>query len=345
MDSLEQRKASVLRAVVGDYIRSGEPVGSGRIARRYRLGVSSATIRNEMAALEEMGFLAQPHTSAGRIPTDRGYRFYVDHLPRHTVLGTTTRREIRSFFGTGGAHGLEEVVHGTASLLSKLTGYAAIALPPGPSGSRVLRAELVAVGTAVMLLVVGDTGRVDKRMLDLGVEPDEAIVRRASELLYGRLAGLTYEEAAERAAGLAREIAREERRLMIEVAEEIRRLPDAEDEPVFVGGVANIAGEGTFERRDALRRLVEALEERATVLDLLAAASEAMGEVVVQIGHENPVRALSEASVVVAWYGTEDRPAGAVAVVGPTRMEYARTMSAAEAVAGRLSDLVTALAG
>jgi heat-inducible transcriptional repressor len=344
MVSIDERKATVLQAVVTDYIRTAEPVGSGRIARRYRLGVSPATIRHEMSLLEEMGFLSQPHTSAGRVPTDQGYRFYVDHLPRRGVLETTARQEIRSFFG-GGAHDPDELLHGTASLLSKLTGYAAIALPPGPEGSRVLRAELVPVGSGVMLLVVGDTGRVDKRVLDLGTEPTERIVRRASELLSGRLAGLTYREAADRVAGLAREIAREERRLVAEVAEEIRRLPDSDAHHVHIGGMANIADEGSFERRETLRELVEALEERATVLELLDAASDAMGEVIVRIGHENPLRALNEASVVVAWYGADERPAGAVAVVGPTRMEYARAMSTAGAVAGRLSALLAGLAG
>lgn len=344
MSPIDDRQASVLRAVVTDHIRTAEPVGSGRIARRYRLGVSSATIRHEMALLEEMGYLSQPHTSAGRIPTDHGYRFYVDHLPRRGALGTVARKEILSFFGAGG-HDVDELLHGTASLLSKLTGYAAITLPPSAEASRVVRAELVPMGTAVMLLVVGDTGRVDKRVLDVGEDPEERIVRRASELLSGRLAGLSYEEAGDRAAALAREIAREERRLVAEVAEEIRRLPQADADHVHIGGMANIADEGSFERRETLARLVEALEERATVLDLLAAASEAMGEVIVRIGHENTLRALTEASVVVARFGAGERPAGAVAVVGPTRMEYARAMSTAGAVAGRLSDVLTALAG
>lgn len=344
MDAIDERKAAILQAVVTDHIATAEPVGSGRIARRYRLGVSPATIRHEMAALEEMGYVSQPHTSAGRIPTDKGYRFYVDHLPRRGGLEMATSRAIGSFFGAG-PHDVDELLHGTAGLLSKLTGYAAITLPPGPDSGRVLRAELVPVGSGVMLLVVGDTGRVDKRVLDLGMEPDERVVRRASDLLAGRLAGLTYEEAGERAAGLAREIAREERRLMSEVAQEIRRLPDAEASHVHIGGMANIADEASFERRETLARLVEALEERATVQDVLAAASDAMGEVIVRIGHENTLRALNEASLVVAWYGAGRRPVGAVAVVGPTRMEYARAMSTAGAVAGRLSDLLAGLAG
>jgi heat-inducible transcriptional repressor len=297
-----------------------------------------------MAALEEMGYLAQPHTSAGRIPTDLGYRHYVDNLPRRVTLPQALAREIEGYFGDRRVD-LDELLHGTAALLSKLTGYAAVALTPRTSGGLVLRAELVPVGSGLMLLVVSDAGRVDKRMLELDTEPDAKIVERASRMLSERLAGLDYDEAAERAAGLAREIADEERRLVRDVADAIRDLRATDAEHVFVGGVANIADEHAFERRETLRELVETLEERAAVLEIVAAVSGAMEDVTVRIGHENPLRALAEASVVVGWYGPDEEPAGAIAVVGPTRMEYPRAISAAQAVAGRLSDLMSGLVG
>lgn len=344
MTVLEDRKSSVLRAVVQHYIRTAEPVGSGTIAREYRLGVSPATIRSELAALEEMGYLAQPHTSAGRIPTDLGYRHYVDHLPRRSTLPLALAREIEGYFGDRRVD-LDELLHGTAALLSKLTGYAAVALTPRTESGRVLRAELLPMGTGVMLLVVSETGRVDKRRLELGAEPDTKIVERVSRMLSERLAGLGYDEAAERAGLLAREIADEERRLIRDVADTMRGLHGPEAEHVFVGGVANIADERTFERRETLRHLVETLEERSAVLEIVSAVRGAMEDVTVRIGHENPLRALAEASVVVGWYGRDDEPAGAIAVVGPTRMEYPKAISAAHAVAGRLSGLMSDLAG
>lgn len=342
--SIEERKAAVLRAVVRDHIRTGEPVGSKTIASRYRLGVSAATIRNELAALEDLGYLTQPHTSAGRVPTDLGYRFYVDSLPEKVVLPRTLREQIDSFFGPPPGD-VDEVVHGTASLLSRLTGYAAVAVTPEVTSGRVLRTELIPVGSSVMLLIVSDTGRVDKRMLEMGHEPDDGIVERASRMLTERLTGLAYEEAARRAAALIRELADEERRLVGEVAIAIRQLGDRSAGEVYLGGVANIAEEGAFESPDALREMVQVLEEGSSVLEILRAASGALDDVTVTIGRENSLRAMAEASVVVAWYGARARPLGAIAVVGPTRMEYPRAISSARAVAGHLSDLVRGLAG
>lgn len=348
MQVLEERKAAVLRAVVQDYIRTAEPVGSGTIARRYRLGVSSATIRNELAALEDLGYLVQPHTSAGRIPTDFGYRFYVDCLPRRLVLSRAHRRALAAFFEEAPAD-VEEVLHGTALLLSRLTGYAALAVAPRPARSRVLRAELVMVGPVAMLLVVGDTGRVDKHVLEVGEEPRPEAVERVSATLVERFEGLTYGGAAERAAGLAAASAEPAERALLEaVAAGFRRLrEDPGSEHVFVGGVANLADEESFSGPDAVRGMVAALEEPEALLGILDWPRWPMdpGEVTVRIGHENPVEALREASVVVAWYWGPTGPTGAVAVVGPTRMAYPAAMSATQVVAGRLSALMESLAG
>src|SRR3712207_3971563 len=158
---LAARKVAVLRAVVEEYVRSGEPVGSETIAERSGLGVSSATIRNELAAIEELGYLTQPHTSAGRIPTDAGYRKYVDSLPPGGKLRDAQRRAIAGFFAETMVD-LEEVLRGTTHLLSKVTQYAGLAVPPSGSDELVLRTELIEVGNALMFLVIGQHGRVDK---------------------------------------------------------------------------------------------------------------------------------------------------------------------------------------
>ena len=162
---LGPRKVAVLRAVVEEYVRSGEPVGSETIAERSGLGVSSATIRNEMAALEELGYLTHPHTSAGRIPTDVGYRKFVDSLPPGGRLRDAQRRAIAAFFAETMLD-LEEVLKGTTHLLSRVTQYAGLAVPPRGSDEVILRTELFEIGTALMLLVVGQHGRVDKAMVD-----------------------------------------------------------------------------------------------------------------------------------------------------------------------------------
>lgn len=244
--TLGDRQSAVLRAVVSDYIRTGEPVGSATVAGRYRLGVSSATIRNDMASLEDMGYLQQPHTSSGRIPTDPGYRFYVDALPRWPSLPRRERRTIDRFFGEAPGDP-DEVVRGTALLLSRITRYGAVAQPP-----------------------------------------------RSTH--------------------------------------------------VVVGGAANIASEEIFERRETVRRLLEALEDEQEVLDLLQGLVDE-SEVTVRIGTENPLSAMQEASIVVARYGSRGRILGAIAVLGPTRMHYRESISTVRSVARHLSRAIEALAG
>src|SRR5438128_4277614 len=181
---LGARKAAVLRAIVQEYVRTGEAVGSETIAERYRLGVSSATIRNEMAALEEMGFLTHPHTSAGRIPTDLGYRRFVDSLPAKGRLRDTQRRAIGEFF-TEAVGDLEEVLRGAALLLSRLTQYAGLAVPPTSPEERILRIELVETGSKLLVLVITHHGQVLTRMIErpegLSNDTIDAVAHRITE--------------------------------------------------------------------------------------------------------------------------------------------------------------------
>ncbi|HEX2029886.1 MAG TPA: heat-inducible transcriptional repressor HrcA [Actinomycetota bacterium] len=338
------RKARVLRAVVGDYIRTAEPVGSGTVATRYRLGVSPATIRNDMATLEELGYLVQPHTSAGRVPTDLGYRFYVDTLPRRAALSDTQRRAIAVFFGEVPPD-VEEVLRRTASFLSQLTHYAAVALAPDVERSRVAYADLIPLASGALLVVVGDTGRVDKRLIEAADGVSEPALRRTSEALRRSVAGRSYAEARRRIDRAAAAAAGDDRDVLAAVAQAFADLErSGGPDHAFIGGVANIAGEDAFERRETVRRLFEALEEEAAVLRFLRGLA-GEEEVAVTIGRENPVAAMREASVVVAPYRAGHRPAGAIAVIGPTRMHYTTSISAVRAVSRRLSGLIETLAG
>lgn len=342
--ALGARKARVLRAVVGDYIRSAEPVGSGSIASRYRLGVSSATIRNDMAALEGLGYLVQPHTSAGRIPTDMGYRFYVDTLPPRLSVPEAQRRAIAALFGEIPAD-VEEVLRRTASLLSRLTRYAAVTLAPDLRGSQVARADLVGVGAGALLVVVSDTGRVDKRLLEVPAEGRHDAIRRAGEALDRSFSGMTHAAAQARARRLASRSSGAERAVFTAVAETFGQLGQGTgSDHVFIGGAANIAGEEVFERRETVRRLFEALEEEAAILGFLRGVA-GKDDVAVRIGRENPVAAMREAAVVVAPYRAGGRPAGSIAVIGPRRMQYPAAISTVQAVARRLTGLIETLAG
>ena len=342
VERLSERKDRILRALVHLYVRSGEPIGSEAISQVVRLGVSSATIRNELAALEEMGYLTQPHTSAGRIPTDAGYRYFVDTLPGTIRLRDPERREIVDFFGEALAD-VDEILRGTTHLLSRLTRYASLALAPSREASSVARMELVNLGSAALLLVVFDTGRVDKRVLDLPPETTDEHMDRISRGLWERFRGWTLPAARTAAAEQARGVSDPERAILVRVAEELASIEEAAGSPehVFLGGAANIAVEESFQRHETLREIFEALERETEVLELLREASNR--PIAVTIGAESPMTGMWDASFVAASYGAGERTLGTIGVVGPTRMDYAAAITAVRAVAARLSEAVEAL--
>ena len=340
---LEPRRGRVLRAIVVEHIRTAEPVGSGAIATRYRLGVSSATIRNEMSSLEELGFLRQPHTSAGRVPTDSGYRYYVDTLPGRADLREAQRQAIARFFGQP-VPDIDETLRRTIQFLSRMTHHASLAMAPSLRQGRIARVDLVRIGAACLLLVVTDTGRVEKRVLELRAET--AVVERVARELASSFAGLSLEDAVARANELADTpgTAAKDATLLRRVAEGFGSMEgQASSEHVMVGGAANIAADVAFDRRESLERVFTALEREADLLRMLDAASRAT-EVTVTIGRENPVTGMWETSVVIAPYGAADRPLGMIGIIGPTRMDYPANISAVGAVARRLSEVMAALA-
>jgi heat-inducible transcriptional repressor len=340
-NELSDRKATILRALVRLYIRTGEPVGSEALASSAVLGVSSATIRNELASLEEMGYLTQPHTSAGRAPTDLAYRSYVDMLPARPKLRDSERKAIVHFFDEALAD-VDGILRGTTHLLSRLTRYASLALAPSQRETAIARAELVRLGTATLLLVVFDTGQVEKRLVEMPTEATEeqvdGISRSMSESFRGKAAAAARDVATER----ARRAEEPERAILSRVADALKSIDEAaEAEHVFLGGVANIAAEEAFNRRETLRQIYEALERESAILGLLreAAANAPLG---VMIGRENSMPEMWEASVVAAPFAAGGA-IGSIGVVGPLRMDYGAAISAVRAVAERLSAAVEAL--
>ncbi len=338
---LGPRKSAILRAVVEEYVRSGEPVGSETIAEQAGLGVSSATIRNEMAALEELGYLSHPHTSAGRIPTDTGYRHYVDSLPAGGRLRDAQRRAITGYFAEVIVD-LEEVLKGSVQLLSRLTRYAGLAVPPTASDEPLARLELIDMGPSLMILAVGQHGRVDKHVVDRPEAADAADLAAAE----GRLTvlrGLTYVEAQAQLLRLAVEGPVAEHDLMLSVAEFLR-VATAGDRSshVVVGGVANLANEAQDMRRETLRRLFDTLEREQEMLRVLHDVTTT-DELAVTIGAEHPSTGEWEASIITAPFRAGDTTVGTIGVVGPTRMDYLSAMASVRAVAKRLSELATEL--
>jgi heat-inducible transcriptional repressor len=341
---LGPRKAAVLRAVVEEYVRMGEPVGSETITESSGLGVSSATIRNEMAALEELGYLTHPHTSAGRIPTDAGYRHYVDTLPVGVRLRDTQRRAIAAYFAEA-ILDLEEVLKGSVQLLSRLTQYAGLAVPPSNAEEPLVRLELIDMGPTLMVLAVGQHGTVEKHLLDRpeGLTADE--VASAQVSLDG-LRGLTFVDAQVRLLSLAAETTGIGHDLLLTVADALRiAAGGAHGAHVMIGGVANLADDTQAWRRETLRRLFETLEREQEMLGVLQEVSSITpGEDVhVTIGAEHPSTGEWEASLVMAPFRAGDATVGTIGVVGPTRMDYLSAMASVRAVAKRLSELATEL--
>ena len=339
---LGARKAAVLRVVVEAYVRTGEPVGSETIAERSGLGVSSATIRNEMAALEELGYLSHPHTSAGRIPTDAGYRHYVDSLPPAGRLREPQRRAIGTYFAEA-ILDLEEVLKGSVQLLSRLTQYAGLAVPPSASDETVVRLELIDMGPTVMVLAVGQHGRVDKQVFDR-IEVVDAKAIAATERSLQGLRGRSYIDAQAALLSLAAGAPAGQHDLLLMVADTLRTATRAEGGThVVVGGVSNLADEAQSWRLQTLRRLFETLEREQEMLRVLQDVSGPSDNVQVTIGAEHPTTGEWEASIVTAPFHAGETTLGTIGVVGPTRMDYLSAMASVRAVAERLSEIATEL--
>ena len=341
----DDRRLKVLSAIVTDYVRTREPVGSRALVERYRLGVSPATIRNDMAALEDEGYIHQPHTSAGRVPTETGYRLFVDEVARVKPLSAPERRAITALLS--GAVDLEQVVARTVRALAQLTGQLAVVEYPSLRRTALRHLELVALGpTRVLLVIITDTGRVEQRTVSMPagrvVDPLvlESLRTRMNAALVGRIAA----DVVPILTSLAERAPEEDRLLLTAVADELIEAlrPDGE-ERIVVAGTANLAR--ATPDFSSLGPLLDAVEEQVVLLRLFTddpasglSRSGASADMRVSIGSENHDDALSEASVVTASYGAGAGDVVAhLGIIGPTRMDYPATMAAVRAVARYLS--------
>lgn len=335
---LDDRKLEVLRAIVEDYVSSNEPVGSKNLADRHQLGVSPATIRNDMAFLEEEGYIAQPHTSAGRIPTDKGYRLFVDRLSTVKPLSAAERRAIHSFLA--GAVDLDDVVRRTVRLLAQVTRQVAVMQYPSLSRSGVRHVELVALApTRLLLVLITDTGRVEQRVAELPGALNEDAVADLSALLNTRLAGRRLTEAPAAIADLPESAPAAQRPLVTSVlAVTLEALVDRPEERIVLGGTANLT-RSALDFPQTLHPVLEALEEQVVLLKLIGDSEPT--QVRVRIGEENPVAGLRSTSVVSAGYGGGPTSLAGLGVLGPTRMDYPGTIGAVRTVARYVGELLS----
>jgi heat-inducible transcriptional repressor len=335
---LEERRLAVLRAIVEDYVATEEPVGSKALVERHSLGVSPATVRNDMAALEDEGFITQPHTSAGRVPTDKGYRLFVDRLSTVKPMSPAEKRAIATFLD--GSVDLDDMVQRSVRLLAQLTRQVAVVQYPTLSSSTVRHVEVVALAPNRLLLVlILSTGRVEQRLVELAAELTEPEIHDLRSRLLHAAVGARIAEAAGAVAAIPDEVEESARPAYERLAQTlVEAMSDhRSDERVAVGGTANLARFGTsFDT--AVRPMLEALEEHVVLLKLLGEASSDL--VTVRIGHEGPVQELAATSVVAAGYGPQDQAIASLGIVGPTRMDYPGTMASVRAVARYISRLL-----
>jgi heat-inducible transcriptional repressor len=333
MGSADDRRFEVLRAIVADFVSTKEPIGSKTLVERHNLGVSSATVRNDMAVLEAEGYIAQPHTSSGRVPTEKGYREFVDRLDNVKPLSSAERSAILTFLESG--VDLDDVLRRAVRLLAQLTRQVAIVQYPTLSTSSVRHLEIVALTPARLLLVlITDTGRVDQRVVELGDAIDDHQLAQLRERLGAALEGKPLSAASIAVADLAAQL--DGRGGLGDAVGRaatvlVETLVEHSEERLLLGGTANLT-RNTADFGGSLRSVLEALEEQVVVLRLLAVQQEA-GKVTVRIGHETEAEQMAGTSVVSTAYGSSGKVYGGMGVVGPTRMDYPGTIANVAAVA------------
>lgn len=334
----DDRRLAVLRAIVEDFVASNEPVGSKSIVDRHDLGVSPATIRNDMAALEDEGLIVQPHTSAGRIPTDKGYRLFVDRLAEVRPMSAAEKRAIHTFLDS--AVDLDNVVERAVRLLSQLTHQTALVQYPSLQRSRVRHVEFVPMPPRRLLVVlIADSGRVEQRLVTCPSDIDESVAADLRARVNAELHDKPFVEVGAVLRDLAQQFPPDQRALVDAV---LATLADAAQEQV--GERVVIAGTSHLARRgqdfpQSLYPVLEALEEQMILLRLLGEAT-ATDEINVRIGHENDVAAMGSVSVVTSGYGPTDTAVAHLGVLGPTRMDYPGSITAVRAVARYLGRIL-----
>jgi heat-inducible transcriptional repressor len=339
----EDRRLAVLRAIVEDYVATREPVGSKALVERHHLGVSAATVRNDMALLEEEGLIHAPHTSAGRVPTDAGYRVFVDRLSAVKPLGQGERRAIGQFLQ--GAVDLDDVVDRTVRLLASLTRQVAVVQYPSLTRSTVRHIELVPMGSShLMIVLIVNTGRVEQRVVDTGrvlADPTgEALVASIRSRINEVAAGVPFTVAATRLRRLVGEADGADRAALEAVVSALGdALVEEREERVVLAGQANLARAGSDFPR-SIGPILEALEEHVTLLRLLGQLGDDPELVSVRIGSENPVTGLQSTSLVSMGYGSGSERVASLGVLGPTRMDYPTTMASVRAVARYVTEIL-----
>jgi heat-inducible transcriptional repressor len=338
MPDLSERQKNLLLIIIRDYIDSAQPVGSMRLVEHYHLDLSSATIRNEMSALTDLGYLRQPHTSAGRVPTEEGYRFFVDQMINQAELPKAVQHTISHQFHQARAD-VDQWMHLAASVLAHQSQGASVVTAPRADRARFQHVELISTqGRQVLMVLVLSGGEVSQQLLTLAEPVPQGKLSQTAERLNGLLTGRVADEidsASARFDALDQDI-------LFLIIQAMHRTAESISGEVYTDGLTNVLSEPEFAESDEARRALRLFEEHSSLQDLLArtATNSTVGGLQVLIGGEGEWEELRQCSMVLARYGVPGFATGTLGVLGPMRMSYARTIPTVRYVAGLLSGLV-----
>lgn len=339
--TLDERKQNVLRAIIRDYILTAEPVGSRTIAKKYELGVSPATIRNEMSDLEEMGYIEQLHTSSGRIPSDRGYRYYVDCLMKKKKI---TEDQASSIIVGVKSKALDvaSVLQQTNTILSNITNYTTLVTGPKFKKTILRHCQLVHLDyDKALLVVVTDNGQVQNRLIEVPQTIDHVDLQKISQVLNAKLQGLSLEDIK---LSLIKEIYYElsMHKDIFDAAMDLvqETLNLTHQDKVYLAGTLNILNQPEFRDVGRVKTLLSLLEQDKILKEIISEKSHSDDGINVTIGSENTVEGLKECSTVTATYQIDGKVVGSVGVIGPTRMDYEKAVSIVEFMTQHLSQMM-----
>jgi len=346
MVTLDDRKRKILHAIVDDYINTAEPIGSRTIARRHELGLSSATIRNEMADLEEMGYLAQPHTSAGRIPSDKGYRLYVDELMKVRELTIEEIESIKEAMEVK-INELGQLIKQASAVMSRFTRYTSMAITPQIKKSILKAVQVVPISQGnAMIIVVTNTGTVRNCMVKVPKDLQPDYIIRVSNVLNDKLKALSVDKIEP---GIIKDIeneiiiANETLMPILNGVKECINLIDNSE--VYLEGTTNIFNFPEFRDLVRAKDFLNTLDEKEVLCKILSLSKTSKKDINVQIGTENEIEELKDCSLITATYSVGDEIIGSIGVIGPTRMEYPKVISSINYIRKKINDEIAKLLG
>jgi len=341
---LNDRKIRILEAIINDYIQTAEPIGSRTIAKKYGLGVSSATIRNEMSDLEEMGFIIQPHASAGRIPSDKGYRLYVDRLMRRRELTEEETRYLRQIIASN-INQIDYMMQETARAIALLTNYATVVTEPSVKKTRIRRIQFVPVDErSFVMVLVTDSKVVKNHVIYMDKSPDDEALQSLSNLVNSNLRDFSLEDLDNEIVGKLAAQAGEHEELVLDVLKAVVDVIQAEDDvQIYTSGVKNILSFPEFSDVEKAKAMFQALEQKDMLITLMGRDNSENIQVV--IGAENNLALLEDCSVIKANYTVGGQNFGSIGIIGPKRMDYAQAVSVLSGILTYINAVIKALSG